>query len=263
MDERVEHMEKGDIIRLQFDTYTDDGKLVETTDEKKAKDNGIYDEHSSYKPIVTILGAGRLLKDLEDDIRKANVGDVKEILLPPEKAFGVRDTNSVKVNSYREVQRSLIEEEKRAGRSGKDAYPEPGKMVRIGDKFGKILTVTAGRVVVDFNHPLAGKSIKYNYTVLEKLEGEEKKIGAIIEINFSKDSDKFKVEAGEEITITIPDSAKIDDSWPLAKFAIVGAIREYVANKTVIFREVFEKRAEEKKEEDKKVEPEQKAKSTS
>ena len=37
MDERVGYMEKGDIIKLQFDTYTDDGKLVETTDEKKAE----------------------------------------------------------------------------------------------------------------------------------------------------------------------------------------------------------------------------------
>lgn len=256
-------MEKGDIIKLQFDTYTEDGKLVETTDEKKAKDNGIFDEHSSYKPVITILGSGRLLKDLEDDIQKSNVGEDKEISLPPEKAFGVRDTNSVRVNSYREVERSLIEEDKRAGRSGKDVYPEIGKMVRIGDKYGKIMTVTAGRVVVDFNHPLAGKTIKYTYKVLEKIEGEDKKIGAIIEINFSKDSDKFKIETGEEIVITIPDSAKIDDSWPLAKFAIVGAIREYVANKTVIFKEIFEKRVEEKKEEEKKAEPEQQAKATS
>ena len=136
-------------------------------------------------------------------------------------------------------------------------------MVRIGDKYGKIMTVTAGRVVVDFNHPLAGKTIKYTYKVLEKIEGEDRKIGAIIEINFSKDSDKFKIETGEEIVITIPDSAKIDDSWPLAKFAIVGAIREYVANKTVIFKEIFEKRVEEKKEEEKKAEPEQQAKATS
>jgi hypothetical protein len=152
-----------------------------------------------------------------------------------------------------------MEEEKRMGRSGKDVVPEPGRMVRIGERYGKILTVTAGRVVVDFNHPLAGKTIKYTYKILEKIEGEEKKIGAIIEINFSRDYDKFKIEVGDEIVITIPDSAKIDDSWPLAKFAIVGAIREYVANKTIIFREVFEKRVEEKKEE-KSAEPGQEAK---
>lgn len=268
MDERVGYMDKGDIIRLQFDTYTDDGKLVETTDEKKAKDGGIYDEHTSYKPIVMILGSGRLLKDLEEEVQKANVGDEKEFSIPPEKAFGVRDSNNVRVSSYREVERSLREEEKRMGRSGNDVMPEPGQMVRIGDKYGRIMTVTAGRVVVDFNHPLAGKTIRYNYKILEKIEGEEKKIGAIIEINFSKDSDKFKIEVGEEIVITIPDSAKIDDSWPLAKFAIVGAIREHVANKTIIFKEIFEKRTEEKKEEkkekeEKEAEPEKESKATS
>ncbi len=263
MDERVEYMEKGDFIKLQFDTYTEDGKLVETTDEKTAKDNGIYDEHSSYKPVITILGSGRLLKDLEEDIEKASVGEEKELLLPPEKAFGVRDANNVRVSSYREVERALIEEEKRAGRSGKDVFPEPGKMVRMGDRYGKIMTVTAGRVVVDFNHPLAGKSIKYKYKVLEKIDGEESKIAAIIDINFPKDSDKFKIEAGEEITITIPDSAKIEESWTLAKFAIVGAIRQYVANKTVIFKEIFEKRVEEKKEKGKEAEQGEQAKAPS
>jgi len=242
-------MEKGDIIKLQIDTFTDDGKLVETTDETKAKENGIYDEHYSYKPLLTIVGSGRLFSDLEEDIAKANVGEEREITIPPERAFGVRDTNNVRVTSYREVERALREEQRRRGNNGNDVVPEPGMSVKIGDKYGKILTVTAGRVVIDFNHPLAGKSIKYRYKILEKVEGDEKKIQAIIEINYPKDSDKFKVEVGDEIVITIPDSAKIDDSWLLSKFAIVGAVREYVANKTIIFKEIFEKRIEEKKEE--------------
>jgi len=242
-------MENGDIIKLQFDSFTDDGKLVETTDEKKAKDAGIYDEHTVYKPMLTIIGSGRLLKGFEESLKTANVGEEKEVTLPPEEAFGVRDTNNIKVMSMREFERKEIE-------------PELGKIVKIGDKYGRIVTISPGRVVVDFNHPLAGKSIKYQYKILEKIENEEEKIRAIIEINFPKDVDKFKIENGDEITITIPDSAKIDDNWVLAKFAIVGSIREYIANKTIIIKEIFEKRAEEKKEENKeenKEKPEEKA----
>ncbi|MEL9914467.1 MAG: peptidylprolyl isomerase [Thermoplasmatales archaeon] len=246
-------MEKGDIIKLQMDTFTDDGKLVETTDETKAKENGIYDEHYSYKPILTIVGSGRLFNDLEEDLVKASVGEEREVTIPPERAFGQRDTNNVRVTSYREVERALREEERKKGKN-EDVVPEPGMTVRIGDKYGKILTVTAGRVVIDFNHPLAGKSIKYKYKIIEKIEGDENKIRSIIEINFPKDSDKFKIEVGEEISITIPDSAKIDDTWPLAKFAIVGAIRQYIGNKTIIFKEIFEKRIEEEAKEQAKEE---------
>ncbi|MEM0141649.1 MAG: peptidylprolyl isomerase [Thermoplasmatales archaeon] len=242
-------MEKGDIIKLQMDTFTDDGKLVETTEESKAKEAGIFDDHYVYRPLLTIVGSGRLFNDLEEDLAKANVGEEREVIVPPERAFGLRDTNNVKVTSYREVERALRDEERRKGNNNSDVAPEPGMTVRMGDKYGKILTVTAGRVVVDFNHPLAGKTIKYKYKILEKIEGEDKKIQSIIEINFPKDNDKFKIEVGDEITITIPDSAKIEDSWLLAKFAIVGAIREYVVNKTIVFKEIFEKRAEEKKEE--------------
>jgi len=254
MVKRVSPMENGDIIRLQFDTYTEDGKLVDTTDEKKAKDMGIYDEHTAYKPMVTIIGSERLLKAVEESVKSSNVGEEKEIVLPPENAFGARDVNNIKVISYREAERAFKEQ------GGKDAVPEPGRVVKIGDKYGKVVTVTPGRVVVDFNHPLAGKKIKYVYKITEKIEKEEDKIRAIIEINFPKDVEKFKIETGEEIVITIPDSAKLDDSWPLAKFSIVGAVRQYIANKTIIFREVFEKRVEEKKEEKAEEKKEEEAK---
>jgi len=229
-------MEKGDIIRLQYDSYTDDGKLIETTDAEKAKAAGIYDEHNVYKPMVVIVGSGRLLKPLEEEIKKSNLGEEKEITIPPEEAFGVRDPNNVKVLSMRELERREIE-------------PELGKTIKIGDKYGRITAISPGRVVIDFNHPLAGKSIKYKFKIAEKIDNEIDKIKAIIELNYNKDLEKFIIEVGDSITITVPDSAKIDENWLIAKFGIVGEIREYVGNKDIVLKEVYLKRAEEKKEE--------------
>ena len=229
-------MEKGDIIRLQYDSYTDDGKLIETTDAEKAKAAGIYDEHNGYKPMVVIVGSGRLLKPLEEEIKKSNLGEEKEITIPPEEAFGVRDPNNVKVLSMRELERREIE-------------PELGKTIKIGDKYGRITAISPGRVVIDFNHPLAGKSIKYKFKIAEKIDNEIDKIKAIIELNYNKDLEKFIIEVGDSITITVPDSAKIDENWLIAKFGIVGEIREYVGNKDIVLKEVYLKRTEEKKEE--------------
>jgi FKBP-type peptidyl-prolyl cis-trans isomerase 2 len=229
-------MEKGDIIRLQYDSYTDDGKLIETTDAEKAKASGIYDEHNVYKPMVVIVGSGRLLKPLEEEIKKSNLGEEKEITIPPEEAFGVRDPNNVKVLSMRELERREIE-------------PELGKTIKIGDKYGRITAISPGRVVIDFNHPLAGKSIKYKFKIAEKIDNEIDKIKAIIELNYNKDLEKFIIEVGDSITITVPDSAKIDENWLIAKFGIVGEIREYVGNKDIVLKEVYLKRTEEKKEE--------------
>ena len=229
-------MEKGDIIRLQYDSYSDDGKLIETTDAEKAKAAGIYDEHNAYKPMVVIVGSGRLLKPLEEEIKKSNLGEEKEITIPPEEAFGVRDPNNVKVLSMRELERREIE-------------PELGKTIKIGDKYGRITAISPGRVVIDFNHPLAGKSIKYKFKIAEKIDNEIDKIKAIVELNYNKDLEKFIIEVGDSITITVPDSAKIDENWLIAKFGIVGEIREYVGNKDIVLKEVYLKRTEEKKEE--------------
>ena len=238
-------MEKGDIIRWEYDAWiVEEGKeeLFDTTNEELAKENGIHDPTVKYGPMYSIVGAGRLIKGIEEELLQAEIGKEYIVTIPPENAYGERDPKLVKIHSYREIARAVAERDK-------NAVPQPGMDVVVGNKRGKIVTVTPGRVVVDYNHPLAGKTLKYRFKILEKVEGEVNKIRAILEMDYGRDVDNFKIEVkGDDILIELADVCKYDSSWSMAKYVIVSDIREYVANKNIKFIEVYEKK-EEKKEE--------------
>lgn len=236
-------MEKGDIIRWEYEAWAVNGEetLIDTTKEDLAKEHGIHDPNAKYGPMVSIVGAGRLIKGIEEELLKAEVGKDYEVTIPPEKAYGERDPKLVKIHSYRELARQKIE-------------PEIGKEVIINNRRGRIVTVTPGRVVIDFNHPLAGKTLRYKFKIVEKVEGEKEKIRAILEMDYGKDLEKFSINVGEEeIIIQLPDLCKYDSAWSMAKYVVVGDIRNYVANKNVKLVEFYPKK-EEKKEEEKKEE---------
>ncbi len=244
-------MEKGDIIRWEYDAWVvEEGKedLFDTTNEELAKENGIHDPTIKYGAMYSIVGAERLIKGMDEELLQAEVGKEYIVTIPPENAYGERDAKLVKIHSYREIARKVAERDK-------NAVPRVGMEVIIDNKRGRIVTVTPGRVVIDFNHPLAGKTLKYRFKILEKIEGEVEKVKAILEMDYGKDVENFKIEVrGEDILIELADSCKYDSSWSIAKYMIVSDIRDFVANKNVKFFEVYPKK-EEKKEEKNEPEP--------
>ncbi len=230
-------MEEGDILRVDYEIWIEDsGELYETTIEELAKENGIYDPNKHYHPMVLIVGESDLLEDLDKAIREGKEGDEIEVILPPEKAYGHRDPKLVKVHSYRELARLEIE-------------PEIGKEVYIKGKMGKIISVTPGRVLVDYNHPLAGKTLKYKLHIKEIVKDAGEKVKAIMEIYYH-DVENFEVEVGdEEITIKVEGRAKFDPNWAMAKPKIIRDIRKYLGNMTIKFVEVYPRREEKAEEE--------------
>ena len=242
-------MEKGDIIRWEYEAWVIEGEeetLIDTTSEELAKEHGIHDPNMKYSAMISIVGAGRLIKGIEEELLKAEVGKEYEVIIPPEKAYGERDPKLVKIHSYRELARQKIE-------------PEVGKEIVLNNKRGRIVTVTPGRVVIDFNHPLAGKTLKYKFKIVEKIDKEEDKVRAIIEMDYGKEVDKFNISTeGEDIVILLSDVCKYDSNWSVAKYVIVGDIRDYVANKNVKFVELYPKKEETEEEETKEKEKNEK-----
>ncbi len=60
---------------------------------------------------------------------------------------------------------------------------------------GRVQSVSAGRVTVDFNNPLAGRKLKYEVTVTEQITELEKQIKAILEF-FGIEKPEVKISGG-------------------------------------------------------------------
>ncbi|AIF69255.1 hypothetical protein PAP_04205 [Palaeococcus pacificus DY20341] len=181
---------KGDVVRLQYTgKVKETGEVFDTTSEEVAKEAGIYKEGGVYGPVPIIIGAGHVLKGLDEALEGLEVGKKYEIEVPPEKGFGKRDFKLIKTLTLGQFKKHGV-------------YPFPGLEVEIDGKRARVLSVSSGRVRVDFNHPLAGKTLVYEVEITEKVDDPIEQVKAMIDLRLPKiDMEKVQIEVGEKEVI--------------------------------------------------------------
>jgi len=220
-------MKVGDVVYIDFvGRIKDTNEIFDLTNEEVAKKEGIYNPSYSYKPIPVVVGFGMVVKGLDEALLGMNVGEEKVIEIPPEKAFGYRNENLVKTFNLSDFKKQDVE-------------VKPGEYVNINGILGKVISVSGGRVMVDFNHPLAGKTLVYNVKIIKKVEDEVEKVKAVLELYF-KDTSKFEVKEDKESdAIIIIDKEKVLNAEN--KKELFDVISKIIDKKRLIFMDIFEK----------------------
>ena len=222
-------MEKGTIVRVNYDAFAD-GELFDTTSAETAKANNKYKEDAFYGALPMILGAGRVVPGFDAALLKADVGKEQEVEIAPEQGFGPRDPSKVETVALREFLK-------------RDVEPEPGMRVEWeGKGRGTVTSVTAGRVRLDFNPMLAGKILKYKFTVTEVVETPEQKVRAILDNDYGYGrGESFGVKVdGATAELVVPDGCKFDPRWPVSKYVIVADLRRYAGITKIRLVEEYE-----------------------
>jgi len=82
--------------------------------------------------------------------------------------------------------------------------PSVGDVVDYEGQRARVISISGGRVVLDFNHPLAGKAFLVKGRVVKKLSTLEDKAVALLRIYLPRVSaDKIKATIeGETLTVT-------------------------------------------------------------
>ncbi len=227
-------LKKGEIVRLNYTArLAENDKVFDTTNADVAKEAGIFNEQYSYAPMPYIIGSGRFFKVLDEAIAAAEVGKETEIVIKCEDAAGVRDPKLVETYPIKEFYKQEI-------------MPQPGLEVKLKDRTGVIVTVGAGRVKVDFNNFLAGRDLKYTFTVEEIMEDKAAKAEAIVQMDFGT-AEGFSFEfADDKVTVHTSDITKFNQGWLMSKFRIVNDFRESFDADTIEFIETWAKPAENK-----------------
>lgn len=178
-------MNPGDFVYIDYVGRIKDTKeIFDLTKEDVAKKEGIYNPNYKYKPVPIIIDADFILPGLNDEIKKMKVGEEKKIEIKPEKAFGERNPNlvqSIPLSKFKE----------------QNIKPEIGAVIDIGGLKGRIVSVSGGRVQIDFNHPLAGKTLEYDIKVLKEIKDTKEKIEAIVFYFTSIEKDDIEVSIKE------------------------------------------------------------------
>jgi len=176
-----------------------------------------------------IVGAGYVIKGVDEALKKMKVGEKKTIEVPAEKGFGKRDTKLIKLIPESEFRK-------------RDKKPQIGMIVDIKNIRGRIISVSGGRVKVDFNHPLAGKTLVYEIEIKKRIEKPEEKIKAILEA-YSGISKIEVIIKEKEAEIKIPPFVN-----SLVKKKTADDVMKFLDIEKVKFVEVFERIKEKIKE---------------
>ena len=170
-----------DFIEIEFTGKIKDGEVFDSTIKDELEKLHVEHDHPiEAKPFIFCLGQGMFLKALDDFLIEKETGKDYEIELESEQAFGKRNPSLVQ-----KIPINVFKEQK--------VNPAPGVVFNFDGRVGKILTVSGGRVMVDFNHSLAGKTLIYKIKILRKVTDLNEKIKALNEFFFRKEF-KFEVK---------------------------------------------------------------------
>lgn len=161
---------KRDFIEIEFTGKIKDGDIFDSNIKEDLKNSNLNFEP---KPFILSLGEKMFLSGVEDFLIGKDVGEY-EVELSPENAFGHRNKDLVKIISMRVFKESKLN-------------PVVGMMFNFDGRMAKIRSISGGRVTIDFNNPIAGKSVVYKIKVLRKVDDLNEKAKSLIEFLFKKD----------------------------------------------------------------------------
>ena len=208
-------MENGAFLEIEYTgRIKETGEIFDLTDEKTAKENKIYNPKTKYGPVTIILGENMILKGVEEELKTMKSGETKKITLAPENAFGKRDPNMLKVFALSRFQSQRI-------------YPVVGQFITLGNNAsGKVISVSAGRVRLDFNHPLSGKSLEYELKLDSEIKDPPKKIEFMLTglLGYEKKDTEITI-SGENAKISLTNAAKLSAE---IKSKITEQLKKYI-----------------------------------
>ena len=204
----------GDFLMVEYSAWgAPDNSLIDTTDAEVAKKASAYDEKRSYGAVLAILGSSTLLKGLDRELRGMSVNEKKKFTFKPEEAFGQKDPNMIHTVSKSDFRANGVD-------------PEPGMRVTVEGARGTIRSVSGGRVVVDLNHPYAGRDVTYEVKITKFIDKDNEKIEALGAAYGAKPTAVSVTDGSAEITFD--SSVKKSAEYFISKSSLVEAILKHL-----------------------------------
>lgn len=150
------------------------GKVVTFTYELKlkSKDGEVIQRVEKSRPLSIVAGKGNILEAFEKKLFGLKAGDDFELLIKNKNAYGRRN------------EKAVAEYDKQAFMKENDLSDEdlqPGNFLPMESNAGtpfnaEIAEVTADRIKLDFNHPLAGKDLYFKGKILKVRDATKEEI---------------------------------------------------------------------------------------
>jgi FKBP-type peptidyl-prolyl cis-trans isomerase 2 len=220
----------GELVLLDYELWSETGgrtELVDTTREDVARAENIpIPDGATFGPRAHLVGGDDFPSGIEKAILGAKVGEEVERDFEPADAFGEKDPKLIELFSMHEVGR--LPEMRRD-----DADLNIGTVLTIRGRRGRVVSLTAARVRVDFNPAFAGRKIHGKFKIASRVHDPADQAKALIELGYGR-SKEFDVQVADEVvTIRVPERSKFDFAWMAAKPRVIDRIRSHLKPKSI------------------------------
>ncbi len=200
----------GDFLEVDYSAWdAATNELIATTDEKLAKEKDLYSKDSVYGPTLVILGSNSVIKGLDRELRAMSLNEMKRFTFKPEDAFGSRHEELVRVMPLSDFR-------------ARDLNPYPGMRVEVENMTATVKSVNSGRVVIDANHPYAGRDITYEVRIIRDITEPSQKAEALGKTyNVKPSSVSIK---GKELVLSYDSKTRKNADYFVGKSSLVASI---------------------------------------
>jgi FKBP-type peptidyl-prolyl cis-trans isomerase 2 len=203
-------VKEGSLIYVDYVARTkDDGMIFDLTLEEVAKAENLYSEKDRYEPILVAVGSNWLLEAIEEALVGMKVDESKTINVPPERGAGKRDPSLVKKIAKMRLEKQGVRIQK-------------GERVTVGREQGVITQVLGRTAILDFNPPLAGKTLVFDVTVKGIISDPNDKVMAVLKRRLpGVPQDRYSVKIkGKTITIEFPKESRYIQDFQYAEIGV-------------------------------------------
>lgn len=150
-------LDKNHVVTLKY--------VLHTNDENGEK--VFVEETSAENPMTFLYGVGMMIPKFEQEIQNLNIGETTSFTIEPSEGYGERDPQAVTQLPVDMFQGQEL--------------PPVGAVLPLSDNQGNnfqalVVEVTPEAVVVDLNHPMAGRPLHFDVEILNTRPATEEEL---------------------------------------------------------------------------------------
>ncbi len=158
----METIKTGEFVEIKYTGYVN-GQIFDSNIESDLK---ILNPEAKAEKTIVAVGEGMVVKGLDKALEGKELNKEYTVKIGHKEGFGDRNKDLI-----RTIPLKVFTE--------KNIMPQAGMMFSLDNQIVRIVTVSGGRVITDFNSPLAGKEIDYRFTIIKKVHDEKEKAEAL------------------------------------------------------------------------------------
>jgi FKBP-type peptidyl-prolyl cis-trans isomerase SlyD len=133
------------------------GKQVSIEYTLRLEDQSVVDTNVGADPLTYVHGTQQIVRGLEKALEGMEIGETKQVEVLPEESYGIPDAKA-----FREVRKDHVPSEAMHVGAELQGRSQSGQVV-----YARVAQLKDDTVILDFNHPLAGKTLYFEVKVLD------------------------------------------------------------------------------------------------